>query len=934
LGKAVLSNLGTRLAAREGVPDGLHSPVERLVHGATERLESVPGGGARLDQVDALRRFLRLETERLRMRHRVGLGGDEIAAGRSQQVDLVVQRVCQLVAAEFALGAQVELNATTVVALGGYGRGELAPFSDIDMLFLHSGHASDVVREFVERTLALLWDTGFTVGHSFRTVDECIAIAREDLHSRTAMAEARRLVGSDVLFGTFERRLDEAMFRSRSETEAFVAALRAETEARYQKYGRGVGLLEPNVKQSAGGLRDLHTILWLGHARLHARGLEGLRDGGHLSADEYAVLRRARAFLARIRNEAHFCAGRKADQLTLELQPELAANLGYRDSGGLAASERLMRDYYKRAHELHHVWESFAVRNGFHARRRPMRLRLRLRRSESRFEVHDGLLHFRPKEQGFDGDPLGVLGVFDSAQSQSVEIGDDVKVAVRKSLGDVDAPFRSSREAARTFLRILGRRGRVASTLRAMHDTGFLNRYLPEFARVTFLVQHDHYHRYTVDEHTLTAIEALDEVAQTREPEGELGGFKRALDELDDAAPLYLALLLHDIGKGRRGSHVPIGASIAARVGERLQIERSVAEDIVFLVGNHLAMSQLSQRRDLSEEALIRGFTEGVGSLARLNQLLLLTYADNRGVGPAVWSAWKAALLWELYAHARGLLTGKATRLDADWRGRVRSRVVEELAGTFPASETERHLAMLPDKYLRTTRAAEVAAHLRLVARLAQQPLVVEWSERPDGGHTQLTVCTQDAPGTFARLAGTLTAHSLNILSVDVFTREDGVVLDTFTLGDARVPRPVVPEQRRQIEADLAAAVAGTLAVASAVEAWRARTQRGSQLPRTRGHKRVGVRFDTAASPVATVVEVAAEDELGLAYRIASTLSSVGLNITFAKIGSEKSQAWDVFYVTGVSGEKLSPSEMQTVEGALMAALDGGEGNREMEGAR
>ncbi len=916
------------------MPDVLQGPVERLVHRATERLESVPGGGARLDQVEALRRFLRLETERLRMRHRVGLGGDEIAAGRSQQVDLVVQRVCQLVAAEFAPGAQVELNATTVVALGGYGRGELAPFSDVDMLFLHSGRASDVVREFVERTLALLWDTGFTVGHSFRTVDECIAIAREDLHSRTAMAEARRLVGSDALFGTFERRLDEAMFRSRSETEAFVAALRAETEARYQKYGRGVGLLEPNVKQSAGGLRDQHTILWLGHARLHARGLEDLRDRGHLSADEYMVVRRARAFLARIRNEAHFCAGRKADQLTLELQPELAANLGYRDSGGLAASERLMRDYYKRAHELHHVWESFAVRNGLHTRRRPMRLRLRLRRDQSRFEVHDGLLHFRRAEQAFDGDPLAMLGVFDSAQSQSVEIGDDVKVAVRKSLGDVDARFRSSREAARTFLSILGRRGRVASALRAMHDTGFLSRYLPEFARVTFLVQHDHYHRYTVDEHTLTAIECLDEVAQTREPEGELGGFKRALDEIEDVAPLYLALLLHDIGKGRRGSHVPIGARIAARVAERVQLERAVAEDVVFLVGNHLVMSQLSQRRDLSEETLIKGFAESVGSLKRLNELLLLTYADNRGVGPAVWSAWKAALLWELYAHTRGLLTGKTTRLEADWRGRVRSRVVEDLLGVFPASEIERHLAMLPDKYLRTARAAEVAAHLRLVARLAQQPLVVEWGERPDGGQTQLTVCTQDAPGIFARLAGTLTAHSLNILSVDVFTREDGVVLDTFTLGDARAPRPVAPEQRRQIETDLASAVAGTLDVAHAVDAWRGRTQRGAQLPRTRGLKRVGVRFDTTASPVATVVEVAAEDELGLAYRIASTLSSVGLNITFAKIGSEKSRAWDVFYVTGLSGGKLSPGEMQTVERALLVALDGGEGNRDMEGAR
>jgi len=915
-----------------GAPD---SPVDRIVHRASQRLESVPGGGARLEQVDALRRFLRLETERLRMRHRVGLGGDEIAAGRSQQVDLVVQRVCQLVASEFPPAVQGELNSMALVALGGYGRGELAPFSDIDILFLHDGHASDVVRGFVERTLALLWDTGFTVGHSFRTVEQCIAIARTDLHSRTAMAEARRLVGSEALFGVFERRLDEAMFRSRSQTEEFVAALRSETEARYAKYGHGVGLLEPNVKESAGGLRDLHMILWLGHARLHAHRLEALRDGGHLSVDEYMAARRARAFLSRIRNEAHFCAGRKADQLTLELQPELAANLGYRESGGLAASERLMRDYYRRAHELHHVWESFAVRNGLYARRRRMRLRLRLplRRSASRFEVQDGLLRFRREQQGFAGDPLGMLEVFDSAQSQGVELADEVKVAVRRSLADVDARFRSSPEASKRFLTILGRRGRVAPILRAMHDTGFLGRYLPEFTRVTFLVQHDHYHRYTVDEHTLTAIEALDEVALARTTEGELSGFKRAFDEIAEAAPLYLALLLHDIGKGRRGSHVPIGARIAERVVERLQLERSAGEDIVFLVASHLVMSQLSQRRDLSEETLVKGFAERVGSLDRLNQLLLLTYADNRGVGPAVWSSWKAALLWELYARTRESLTGKTARLDADWKARARAATVEALGGTFLASEVERHLAMLPERYLRTARPADVALHLGLVARLEQQPLVVEWSERADDGHTQLTVCTHDAPGVFARLAGTLTANALNLLSVDVLTREDGVVLDTFTLGDVLSPRPVGSEQRARIAADLAAAVGGGLDVAQAVEAWRARTRRTTTSRKRRPVKRPSVRFDSEASPSATVVEVMADDELGLAYRIASTLSSLGLDITFAKIGSEKSRAWDVFYVTGGSGGKLTPGEMQAVEGGLLAALDGGE-NRDKEGGR
>jgi [protein-PII] uridylyltransferase len=905
--------------------------VERIAFRASERLESVPGNAARLEQVDALRRFLRLETERLRMQHRVGLGGDEVASGRSHQVDLVVRRLCQLVAAEFSPRAQAELRDIALVALGGYGRGELAPFSDVDILFLHGREARETVREFVERTLALLWDTGFTVGHSFRTIEQCVSIAREDLHSRTAMAEARRVVGSEELFGALERRLDEAMFRSRRETDEFVAALSAETEARYQKYGRNVGLMEPNVKQSAGGLRDLHTILWLGHARWRAHSLEELRDRGHLSTDEYSAARRARAFIARIRNEAHFGAGRKADQLTLEMQPELAANLGYRDAGDLAASERLMRDYYRHAHALHHVGESFAVRNGIERRRR--RLTIRLRRNRSRFEVHDGLLGFRHGQGGFEGEVLAMLDAFDAAQTQSVDLADEVRVAIRRSLGEVDAGFRASVDAAQRFLRILGRRGQVGKALRAMRDTGFLGRYLPEFGRITFLVQHDHYHRYTIDEHTLAAVDALDEVTQTRDGEGEQRGFKRALDEIEDVTPLYLALLLHDIGKGRRGSHVPIGTRITRRIVARLRLDRPAAEDVTFLVESHLVMSQLSQRRDLSEETLVRAFAEKAGSLLRLNCLLLLTYADNRGVGPEVWSRWKAALLWELYAGARGALTGKAKRLDADWKARAHARVVDELAGEFLPSEVERHLAMLPERYLRTTAGADVAAHLRLVARLATEPVAVEWRER-EGGHTQLTVCTRDAQGVFARLAGTLTANALNILSVDVITREDGVVLDTFTLGDARNPRPVATAQRQQIEARLAGAMDGTFDVAAEVAAGRARAQRPA--PRRPKHeaRRASVRFDSDASALATVVEVDAEDVLGLAYRIASALSSLGLDITFAKIASEKNRAWDVFYVTGVTGGKLSPGEMQAAEQALMAALNDSEVEKGKESGR
>jgi [protein-PII] uridylyltransferase len=368
-------------------------------------------------------------------------------------------------------------------------------------------------------------------------------------------------------------------------------------------------------------------------------------------------------------------------------------------------------------------------------------------------------------------------------------------------------------------------------------------------------------------------------------------------------------------------------------VCERLRLEGSTAEEVVFLVRRHLHMSQTSQRRDLSEEDLIERFAREVGSVRRLDELLLLTYADNRGVGPSAWTAWKGSLLFELYARTRGLLTGRTPRREGDWRARTHARVVEDLAGVLPASQVERHLAMLPDRYLRTVSSADVADHLRLVERLAQSPVAVAWLAGEERVHSRLTVCTRDAPGIFAKLAGTMSAGGLDILSVDVFTREDGIALDTFAVAAARGTGRVDEARRAELEAELAAAVEGRKDVARAVEESLARATRRPVRRSTRPSRPASVHFDVEASPSATVVEVGANDELGLAYRIASTLASLGLDITFAKIASEKSRAWDVFYVTNSSGEKLSEEQRGEVEHALLAAL-GERDQRNLEAGR
>jgi [protein-PII] uridylyltransferase len=454
-----------------------------------------------------------------------------------------------------------------------------------------------------------------------------------------------------------------------------------------------------------------------------------------------------------------------------------------------------------------------------------------------------------------------------------------------------------------------------------MHETGFLGRYMPEFERITFIVQHDYYHKYTVDEHTLKALEGLDRVVT--DAQDELDPFARALREVKDPVRLALGILLHDIGKGHGGSHVPRGTRIAQDVCQRLGLEAEASADVVFLVQKHLVMSQVSQRRDLSDEALIQGFAETVGTIDRLNMLLLLTFADSNAVGPGIWNDWKGALLWELYSKTRDHLSGERPAAERH-RERLEEKVVAKLLPEFLRSDVENYLALFPDRYLRAATPGAIARHFRMSQTLGARPLVAEWRPASDGRHTVLTVCARDAPGLLSRLAGTLTGHGLDILSLDAFTRSDGLILDTFKLCETGV-MPVRPERWPAIDLDLVAAVEGRHDVEAAVVRARSRMPRR---PRRRAPTSPEVHFDAAATRDSTVIEVRADDEPGLVFRIAGTLSRLGLNISLAKIATEKSHALDVFYVTDGSGHALPAEELPRVELGLLEALGPGKEQR------
>lgn len=919
--------------------------LEQILSHANEKLSILASEADSNDQVELFKRFLKVETERLRMRHRFGLGGIEISKGRTYLIDLVVRRASELAAIQ-VLPADPNLTTCSVVALGGYGRRDLAPFSDIDILFLHAGKRSSPATVFVERVLYLLWDIGLTVGHSVRSIAECVSMACGDLHSRTALSEARAVAGSAYLFRRAMKELASRVYENKKEVAAFIEAMRAELETRYAKFGGSVGIQEPNLKESAGGLRDLHTVLWVGQAKLGCANLDALRGEDHISGQEYSSAWRACEFIMRVRNEAHFLTGRKTDLLTLDLQPSIAAGLGYKGSRGLLNSELFMRDYYQRARDLHQFSRNFLKRvigqspselsrlsrskeavAGFEYRQGNLFLTIRKRAKSTApsegqsaaFEIRNGELYYGKDPDDVPSDPLRMMEAFSIAQREGVGLSDDLSRAASGVLHMTGQGFRGSRRAAELFLSMLSRKGRVGLALRMMHDCGFLGRFLPEFGRITFLVQHDFYHRYTIDEHMLKGIEALDELAVPLTPMQ--SRLARVMEEVGNPAMLYLSVLLHDIGKGGAG-HVERGVRIADRICARLGVPNAFTDAVVFLIRNHLLMSHLAQRRDLTEDRLVQEFAAKVGTPERLDMLLLLTYADMSGVGPGVWNDWKASLLWELFTRARGIL-GKEELADSDTgdTDALKEKVILELLPQWRRSEVERHLAMLPDRYVRSSDPGQIARHFQLVQSLGDSSLAADWRTLEDLQCTELTICSRDSAGLFARIAGALTARGVNILSADLYTREDGIVIDVFKVSLVKTGHPVRPEQWSKIEHDLVASVEGRYDVAAAVDKWRAKNVGRPLKPGAHPRGALAVHFDQDSSDGSTVLEVRKRDEPGLAYMIASRLTSLGLSINFARIATEKGRALDIFYVTDASGNKLSTAAMATVEHGILDAL-------------
>ena len=888
---------------------------------ADEKLRRIESQRGPAERLAALKKFLKIEAQRLQLRHRFGIGGGQIVKARSLIVDMVIERAAEAA----AKGLSDAGGDLAVIALGGYGREELAPHSDIDILFLHQGRKDAATAERLsESMLYLLWDAGFTVGHSVRSLGECIDIAKEDLVSRNSLIDARLIQGDEGLFETLRRKLDEEVFEKKKKD--LLDQLMVEREERYAKFGGVVCLQEPNIKETAGGLRDLHVLLWASRVVYGGSDLSRLLTDGILVERDLKVMLASYEFLLRVRNDLHFQTGRRTDLLSLDLQQQSARSLGYEDSSQQQASEIFMRDYYLHARRLHRLSEAHLKKAQKALETRSWFSRTRLAPAIGGFVMRDGVIDLEPVGGGASGkadsriDARRMMLAFGYAQATGAELSLDLQESIQQSLRGVTREFRSSQDAGEGFIKMMRSKGKVSGGLRLMHDLGFLGKFMPEFERITCLVQHDLYHRYTVDEHTLRAIEVLDDLANSRGKQ--LERYRNIFREISDPGVVYLGLLFHDIGKGLGGGHTEKGIKIAEKVCARLHLDQAQSEQVIFLIRRHLAMSHISQRRDLADEKVILDFAVQVGSLENLNLLTLLTYSDISAVGPGVWNEWKDVLLWELYTKARSILNpGASNEADREAEN-LRSRIAHMLASEVEESEVRNHFDQLPEDYVRSTPEPTIVEHIRLAHTLNARLIRTSWKINAQSRCTDLHLCARNRTGLFAAIAGSLTAQGVNILSVHLNTRADGLAIDSFKVRDSAGEPITDPARWEMIDAVIKRALGGELDVAAAVDK-RLRSQHSARIQRRKqnGSNQTVIGWDNGSSDRGTILEVRTGDRLGLAYKISSSLTALDLDIVFAKVATEKHLALDIFYVTTASGEKLTDSDLPLIEQSIRNAL-------------
>jgi [protein-PII] uridylyltransferase len=858
---------------------------------------------------------------RAEIRRRFEAKGDGAAVVREQcfLIDQLIRTLFDVVTGElYPLANPTSGERLALVAVGGYGRGELAPYSDIDLLFLLPYKQTPYTEQVIESLLYVLWDIGLTIGHSTRSVEDCVRQAKSDLTIRTSLLEARYLWGEEALFGEFKRRFDGEIVRSSA--AQFVEAKLAERDQRHHRSGDSRYMLEPNVKEGKGGLRDLHTLFWLAKYIYRIDDVAKLVDLEVLSAEESHRFARAQDFLWTVRCHLHYLAGRAEERLTFDLQSEIGRRMGYTDHAGSRGVERFMKHYFLIAKDVGDLTRIFcAILEADQQRKRRLPwVRWGIGRRGLDGFVLDGERLTIPAEDFFEKDPVGLIRLFRVAQRTELDIHPRALRRASQSLRLIDAKLRENAEANRLFVEILTSHKDPEAALRRMNEAGVLGRFIPDFGRVVAQMQYDMYHHYTVDEHTLFAIGILHKI-ESGQLKDEASLSTVLFPTIVSRRALYLAVLLHDIAKGRGGDHSVLGEAIALKLGPRLGFSAEETETVAWLVRWHLLMSATAFKRDIGDPRTIADFVGVVQSPERLKLLLILTSADIRAVGPQVWNGWKAALLRDLFARAVEVMSGGLTAEPQDARVATAQAAVREKLPDFSDAEFAAFAKAGYPFYWLSFDADIHARHARLMreAQVSGAPLVVE--NRVDAGRavTEITLYTADHPGLFSRVAGALAVSGANIVDARIMTMSNGMALDTFWVQDLAGRAFDRPDKLARLAVVFENVLTGDLKPHRELArppAYPSRMLVFTVVPR--------VLIDNQASALHTVIEVNGRDRPGLLFELTRELTRLNLQVSSAKISTYGEKVVDVFYVKNLFGHKVDHSaKLAEIRATLEAVL-------------
>nr|WP_256439139.1 [protein-PII] uridylyltransferase [Rubellimicrobium arenae] len=808
-----------------------------------------------------------------------------------------------------------------LLAVGGYGRGEMAPQSDVDLLVLLPGALTERQKALVEGLLYLLWDLKLKVGHATRSIKEALALAKEDLTIRTTLLETRHLFGDESLTAALREKFWRDLVRGTA--AEFLEGKLAERAARHAKQGGQRYVVEPNVKEGKGGLRDLHSLFWIGKYVNGVETTDELVARGVFTSEEFATFRRAEEFLWAVRCHLHLITGRPVDQLTFDLQVEVAGRMGYEGGDGRRAVERFMQDYFRHATRVGELTRIFLVAlEASHLKAEPRLMRLFTRKPRARppYAIKQNRLTVAD-DRTFLTDPLNLLRIFEEALRTGTLLHPDAMRLLSANLHLIDDRLRADPRANAIVLDLLLKHGNPERALRRMNELGVLAAFIPEFEPIVAMMQFNMYHHFTVDEHIIQCISHLARIERGELVE-ELPVASGILKTGVNRRVLYVALLLHDIGKGRAGDHSIIGAEIAAHVAPRLGLTPRESETVVWLVRNHLLMSDVAQKRDIAEPRTVRDFITRVVSKERLDLLTVLTVCDIRGVGPGTWNNWKAMLLRALYTAAETELLARAAEVPVPARSpreeEARRALARALPGWSPAeieAEAQRHYG--PYWLGLSTDLHAVFAHL--LRGIQDDELRIDI--KPDEGRdaTRAAFAMVDHPGLFSRMTGALALVGANIRDARTYTSKDGYATAIFWIQDGEgkpFEESRLPRLRQMISRTLRGEVV-------AREALKDRDRLKKREAAFEVPTRIS--FDNSGSDIYTIIEVDTRDRPGLLYDLTRTLAANNVYIASAVIATYGEQAVDTFYVKDMFGLKFhAEGRQRALERKLREAIEQG----------